>query len=85
MSEYTFYHPTLTSCIQEVEKMLHRDMLEMDHDHGGDVIGLGPPKPSEGNTNRYTVRLENSKKHVHIQVYNRGTDNNTYELNCYVS
>jgi len=60
------------------------------HDeHGGDVIGLGPAKPTEGNTNRYTVRILKDgvaqRKHVHIQVYNRGTTVNTFELNCYVS
>ena len=89
MTNYTLYHETLTACIQEVEKMLRRDGFEMDHEHGGDVIGMGPAKPAEGNTNRYTVRIlkddVKQRKHVHIQVFNRGVDINTFELNCYVS
>ena len=89
MSNYTLYHETLTACIQEVERMLCRTGLEMDPEHGGDVIGFGPAKPVEGNTNRYTVRILKDgaaqRRHVHIQVYNRGTTTNTFELNCYVS
>jgi hypothetical protein len=87
--EYTLYHSSLTYAIQEVDRYLARQGYEMDKEHAADVIGMGPAKPSKGKTNRYTVKIlkngKEQKKRVHIQVYNRGTSTNTFELNTYVS
>lgn len=91
VGEYTLYHPTLTSAIQEVDRLLARKGYAMDPDSAADVIGLGPAKPQPGKTNKYAVMLRQgdkdgplTKKYVQIQVYNRGIDGNTYELNTYV-
>jgi hypothetical protein len=88
--DYTLYHDTLTSAIQEVDRLLARRGYEMDKEDAAQEIGMGPAKPQPGDTNRYTVKLlkdgrEEERLRVHIQVYNRGTDHNTYELNTYVS
>lgn len=87
---YSLYHDTLTSAIQEVDRYLARKGYEMDKEDAAQQIGMGPPKPQPGDTNRYTVKLlkngiEEARIRVHIQVYNRGTERNTYELNTYVS
>lgn len=42
-------------------------------------------KPSQGHTSKIHMEITNSKKELHIQVYNRGTDYNTFELNYYLA
>ena len=90
-SDYTLYHNTLTSAIQEVDRLLARKGYAMDPDHAADIIGFGPAKPQVGKTNKYAVKLRQgdkdgplTKKYVQIQVYNRGIKGNTYELNTYI-
>ena len=89
-NDYTLYHSTLTAAIQEVDKWLSRNGgYEMDSEDAAQKIGLGPKKPSRGKTNKYNVKItkngKEQKKLVHIQVYNRETKDNPYELNVYVS
>jgi hypothetical protein len=46
---------------------------------------MGPKKPSEGKTNRFSIELSKdgkpSRKLLHIQVYGM---RDTYELNAYI-
>ena len=89
-NDYTLYHDTLTSAIKEVDQWLLRNgKYTMDDEDAATEIGNGPAKPSKGKTNRYNVKLlkgdKEQKKKVHIQVYNRGTETNPFELNVYVS
>lgn len=87
--EYSLYHDSLTSAIQEVDRYLARRGYEMDKEDAAQEIGFGPAKPQPGDTNKYHVRIlrdgQEQKQRVHIQVFNRGTQTNMYELNTYVS
>ena len=47
-------------------------------------ITTGPGKPTIGETVRHTIIIDDSKKCLQIQVYNRGGNNEPYELNHYV-
>ncbi len=46
---------------------------------------MGPKKPSEGKTNKFSIELSKdgkpSRKQLHIQVYGM---RNSYELNAYI-
>lgn len=52
-------------------------------------ITTGPGKPSEGETVRHNLELmhddQPTNKNLAIQVYNKGTDTGTYELNFYIT
>ena len=47
---------------------------------------MGPKKPKEGDTNRFSISLKKDdkeqKKSLNIQVYGM---KETYELNCYIN
>ena len=51
-------------------------------------IGSGPAKPKKGKTNKFNISLSKNgkeqKKALQIQVYNRGTNENEFELNMYI-
>lgn len=53
-----------------------------------DKVGMGPAKPQPGKTNKITIKLSKNgkeqKKALQIQVYNRGTKGNEFELNTYI-
>ena len=87
-SSYTIYHPTYSSAVQHAHEHLKKKGLEISDDDWFRHVNSGPKKPGEGQTNRLDIPLHKdgveTKKHAHIQVYNRGNDvKNAYELNLY--
>ena len=88
-SKYVIYHDTYTSAIQAAEKYATSQGYELDKEEMSDKIGMGPKKPAPGKTNKISLTLmkdgKAQKKMFHIQVYNRETSSNTYELNCYIA
>ena len=88
-NKYETYHPSLTSAVYEAEKYATLRGYETDPEDWAETVGSGPRKPSKGKTNRYSIKLfkngKEQRKMLQIQVYNRGTDTNTYELNAYIS
>jgi hypothetical protein len=87
---YLVYHNSFTSAIDAALNQAHAKGFTYDKEETADKIGLGPKKPSEGKTNKYTINLyrygkmEKNKK-LHIQIYNMGNDlDKPYELNCYI-
>lgn len=87
-SKYEIYHNTLTSAIQTAEQWAEKQGYTIDKEEMGEKIGLGPAKPKRGDTNKYTISLYKNdklqKKALQIQVYNRGTSSNEFELNMYI-
>lgn len=85
---YEVYHDSLSGAVEEMENYVTKSGYELDKEEMFDVVGMGPKKPSGGQTNRYTATLyKNGKvqrKAVHFQVYNRETKRNTFELNVYI-
>ena len=52
-------------------------------------IGTGPAKPKEGKTNKFSLSIFDKnnkllKKKLQVQIFNRGTSSNEFELNMYV-
>lgn len=87
-SNYEVYHNSYTAAIQTAEKWVEKQGYSIDKEEWAQDIGLGPSKPKEGKTNKFSMTLfkdeKEDKKKLQIQVYNRGTDTNEYELNMYI-
>lgn len=87
--DYEIYHDSYTSAVQAALSMALSLGFETDDDETFSLIGQGPKKPSNGKTNSLHIPLykdgKKQRKVLHFQVYNRGTNRNTYELNAYVS
>jgi hypothetical protein len=76
-SDYPVYHYTYTSAIQSAKEYAEKKGYEIDDDDSFRKIGMGPRKPSDGKTNRFSIELTKNgkpqKKMLHIQVYGMGT------------
>ena len=78
---YDIYHKTYSDALQHAyahAEKKHRVKVDMDAVH--DKVAMGPKKPSSGKTNSFILPT-NTKKNLHVQVYNTGKN---YELNMYV-
>jgi len=86
-SDYQIYHGTYSSSIDAVIDYAKRNGYEINHDELFDTVSIGPIKPREGVTNRFTLSLikdnKEQRKAIHFQVYGRG--NEGFELNLYIS
>ena len=80
------YHNTYTSAINAAKEYAEKQGYEINDDDSFRKIGMGPKKPSEGKTNRFSIELSKDgkvqRKQLHIQVYGMKYK---YELNCYIS
>ena len=85
----TVYHDTYSSAVQHAMRHTENKGYDIDARDWQQHVGGGPGKPSDGKTTRHTIPLskngEPSKKTLNIQVYNRGTESNSYVLNHYIS
>lgn len=84
--EYDVYHKTYSSAINDALDYAEKKGYTYDKEETYREIGMGPRKPDEGKTNRFTISLKKDdkeqKKALHIQVYGM---KEKYELNCYIS
>jgi len=82
---YEVYHKSYTSAIEAAREYAEKKGFEIDNDDSFTKIGMGPRKPSEGKTNRFSIQLTKDgklqRKQLHIQVYGM---KNSYELNAYI-
>lgn len=82
---FSSYSGAISSALAQAKKK----GFEVDEDDVFREITTGQGKPSKGKTVRHTLKLTKGgkaqKKALHIQVYNRGTSGNTFELNSYIS
>jgi hypothetical protein len=76
-SDFQVYHKTYSAAIWTARDYAERNGYEIDDEDAFRKIGMGPRKPSDGKTNRFSIQLlkdgKPQKKHLHIQVYNMGT------------
>lgn len=83
------YFNTYSAAIQYALAKAKKQGFEVDEGDTDSQITFGRGKPSKGKTVRHTLKLtkggKEQRKALHIQVYNRGTDKNPFELNCYIS
>ena len=84
-AKFETYHNTYTSAIQAAKEWAEKSGYQINDDDSFTKIGMGPKKPSEGKTNRFSIELSKDgkvqKKMLHIQVYGMKSK---YELNCYI-
>lgn len=84
-SDYEVYHKSYTSAINAAREYAEKQGYEINNDDAFTKIGMGPRKPSEGKTNRFSIELSKDgkvqRKQLHIQVYGM---KNQYELNAYI-
>jgi broad specificity phosphatase PhoE len=85
-SDFQVYHNTYTSAINTAREYAEKQGYEINDEDAFKKIGMGPRKPVDGKTNKFSIELSKDdkpqKKHLHIQVYGMG---NKYELNCYIN
>ena len=86
-SEYQIYHRTYSSSIDAMIDYVNRNNYSINPDELFDTVSIGPIRPREGITNRFTLSLfkddKKQRKAIHFQVYGRG--NEGFELNMYIS
>jgi hypothetical protein len=85
-AKYDVYHNSYTSAIQSAREYAEKQGYEINDDDAFRQIGMGPKKPSEGKTNRFSIELSKDgkvqRKRLQIQVYGM---KNRYELNTYIN
>ena len=88
-SSYELYHNTYSDAVQAAYAMAKKSGWEISDDDIDRIVATNTKKPSSGNTTKFSLPLykdgKESKKMLHVQVYNRETDSKTYELNTYIS
>jgi hypothetical protein len=88
-SKYELYHDSYTKAINTALNYAEKNGYTTDDEERADIIGLKSSRPKDGKTERVTLPIykngKKQRKHLHIQVYNRGISGNTYELNTYIS
>jgi hypothetical protein len=88
MSKYDLYHNTYSEAVQASYEYARENGYEVSEDDIFDVVAVGTKKPTPDSTVRFSLPLykngKESKKHLHVQVYNRDTKTKPYELNVYV-
>ena len=72
-SDYEVYHDSYTSAINAAKAYAEKKGYTINDDDSFTKIGMGPKKPSEGKTNRFSIELVKDnrvqKKMLQIQVY----------------
>lgn len=83
------YFNSYSAAVQNAFAQAKKQGYEVDEGDKDSQVTFGSGKPSKGKTVRHTLKLTKGgkpqKKALHIQVYNRGTDKNPFELNSYIS
>ena len=86
---YNFYHESYTSAINEAIEFALNDGYELNDEELAQDVGFDSVRPQNGKTTRLSLKLHTNKglssERLQVQVYNRGTETKTYELNCYIS
>ena len=84
-AKFEVYHNSYTSAINAAREYAEKQGYTINDDDSFTKIGMGPRKPSEGKTNKFSIELSKDgkvqRKQLHIQVYGMKTK---YELNCYI-
>jgi len=84
-AKFEVYHDSYTSAINAAREYAEKQGYTINDDDSFTKIGMGPRKPSEGKTNKFSIELSKDdkvqRKQLHIQVYGMKTK---YELNCYI-
>jgi hypothetical protein len=79
------YHNTYSAAVDTALEYAEKQGYEYDKEEVGRQVGLGPRKPADGKTNKFTITLykngKEQKKALQFQIYGMGQ---RYELNAYI-
>ena len=85
-SAYEVYHRSYTDAINTALEYAESQGYTYDKEEIAIKIGMGPKRPGDGFTNRFTITLykdgKEQKKDLQISVYGMGSK---YELNVYIA
>jgi hypothetical protein len=85
--QYKIYNNSFSEACSEAIDFAKEKGYEVDEDDWFNKVSVGSKRPSEGNTNRYSIELKkdgkSQKKMLHFQVY--GMKSGKYELNAYIN
>lgn len=83
---YQIYHKLYSYAVQHAVQQAEKKGYTVDPDAYDREVALGPRKPGEGKTNRFSLPLMKNgkpqKKTLNMQIYGMG--NQGYELNMYI-
>lgn len=83
------YHQTYTSAVQSGLAYAIKRGFTTDDDEVALLVGSFSSRPGSGKTTKLHIPIYKAgklqKKELHIQVYNRDTAINPFELNVYIS
>lgn len=83
---YPIYHNTFSSAVESANEYAKSLGYELNDDEWFVKVATGPKRPSEGETNKYSLSLykngKEERKMLHFQVYGM---KNKYELNAYIN
>ena len=86
--DYPVYHGTYSDTLDAISDYVVGSGYNIDDDEFFTAFGDAFFKPKKGKTLRKQVEVEDKEGnllgHLNVQIYNRGTSGNTYELNMYV-
>lgn len=86
--DYQIYHSSYTSAVDAALRHAVDMGYTTDPEEVGSLVGFGPKKPGRGKTVQVHIPLyKNDKpqrKALHITVYNRDVNGNTFELTTYI-
>lgn len=86
IESYVIMHKDFSSAVQHAKAQAEKSGYKIDDNEWFRKVSSGPRKPTDGNTNSYSIELIErtgrvSKKMLHMQIYNTG---NKFELNMYI-
>lgn len=88
-SDYIIYHNSYSDAISEMINYIHKNGYVYNEDEFFNTVTTGPGKPKGGNTHRFSLQMfkgdKETRKYIQVQIYNRETNTNRFELNMYIS
>ena len=87
--DFPVYHPSYGSAINAIEDYATKRGVTLDQEEYRMTYQDGFFKPKPGDTKSDTLSIfkdgKELKKALSVQIYNRGVDGNTFELNMYIN
>jgi hypothetical protein len=84
--DFVVYHNSYSSAVSSALDYIEKTGYTVESDDVWNKISMGPKKPKDGDTNKFSIGLRKEgrevKKMAHIQIYGMGTK---YELNIYIN
>ena len=88
MSSIDIYYNSYSSALSSARDFYESKGFFVSDSEWWSNVSVGKPKPDVGETNRISLFVKKNgkliRKCLHLQIYNRGTLKNEFELNHYL-